>query len=86
MTGFVKDEAPVGRRLERMLQRARSVLGVSRDAKRSDIKMAYLCYVRDHHPDSMKDAVKKGSFDLPHTLQTMRDAKDLLIKQLQDGE
>lgn len=83
MPGFIADDTPVGLRLERMLQKACGVLGVSRYATKTDVKTAYLEYVKRNHPDSMDEAIKHGTPDLPHTLEEVRKAKDLLYQHLQ---
>jgi len=82
MPAFIPDDTPVGLRLERMLQKARNVLGVSKYATRTDVKTAYLQLVHKYHPDSTTSE-KVEQVDYCPDLEAMRKAKDLLYQHLQ---
>lgn len=85
MPGFVKDEAPAGLRLERLLQRASFILDIHKGANKEEIKAAFVKMVWQYHPDTSTQPCKT-IYRKRYSLQTLRGAKDLLIKQFQDGE
>lgn len=74
--------------LERALQKARAMLAVSSEATRDQIKTAFSQMAKCFHPDNTEDAMKAALnghiVDEAYTLQAMRDAKDLLLKHLED--
>jgi len=74
--------------LARQLHKARAVLAVPVEATSEQIRSAFRCMVKYHHPDNTEDAMEaalNGHIpDQRYTLQTMRDAKDLLLKHLGD--
>lgn len=78
-----------GLRLVRALQKARAVLGVSVAPTREEVKKAFSLMVKYHHPDSTQDPMQSeldgNIMSASYTLQVMRDAKDLLLKNLEDG-
>ncbi len=87
MNSFLPGD-PRGLRLERMLQKARAILAIPVKSTRTEIKIAYLQMVKYHHPDNAEDAMvahmKGRQIGSSYTLETMRNAKDLLLKHLKD--
>lgn len=76
--------------LERALQKARAVLGVPSEATREEVKKAFSLLVKYHHPDSTQDPMQSeldgNVMSASYTLQVMRDAKDLLLKHLENND